>query len=167
MRMLNRPIIFLARKILSLSVRAGLVLAMFTSNMHADLPEGPGKAATVRICGRCHSAERAASLHQNRSAWEDTIVKMMKLGAQGSDEELEAVLGYLSAHFGVERPRPININKARAVDLEAALLLRRTQAQAVIEYRNKNGDFKSIDDLLKVPGLDIQKIASKKSRILF
>jgi competence protein ComEA len=143
------------------------MIAALTGTVRADLPAGPGKAATVRICGQCHSPERAASLHQSRSAWEDTIVKMMKLGAQGSDEELEAILGYLSTHFAPEPPGPVYINKARAVDLEAALLLRRTQAKAVIEYRNKYGDFKSIDDLRKVPGLDFQKIESKKSRILF
>lgn len=145
----------------------GLALTVLSGTAQADLPEGPGKAATVRVCGKCHSPERAASLHQSRSAWEDTIVKMMKLGAQGSDEELEAVLGYLSTHFGREAPKPIDINTARAVDLEAALLLRRSQAQAVIEYRAKNGSFKSIDDLRKIPGLDFKKIEAKKSRLVF
>jgi competence protein ComEA len=153
---------------LDFALRISLVLAVFAGAAWADtLPEGYGKAATVRVCGRCHSPERAASLHQKRSAWEDTIVKMMKLGAQGSDEELEAVLTYLSSHFGPEAPGPININKADAVDLEAGLLLLRSQAKAVIEYRIQHGDFKSIDELRKVPGLDFQKIESKKSRLVF
>ena len=145
----------------------GLALMLLSGSAKADLPAGPGKSATVRVCGKCHSPERAASLHQSRSAWEDTIVKMMKLGAQGSDEELEAVLGYLSTHFAPEPPKPIDINKARAVDLEAVLLLRRSQAKAVIEYRTKNGSFKSIDDLRKIPGLDFQKIEAKKSQLVF
>jgi len=106
-------------------------------------------------------------LHQRRSAWEDTIVKMMKLGAQGSDEELEAVLNYLSTHFATEIPGPIDINKSRAVDLEAGLLLRRSQATALIEYRDNNGSFKSLDELRNVPGLDFKAIESKKSRITF
>lgn len=131
------------------------------------LPEGPGRAATIRVCGKCHSPERAASLHQRRSAWEDTIIKMVKLGAQGSDEELEAVLNYLSTNFGTEIPGPVDINRSRAVDLEAGLLLKRSQAEAVVEYRDKNGPFKSIDDLRNVPGLDFQAILSKKSRIVF
>jgi competence protein ComEA len=131
------------------------------------LTEGPGRAATIRVCGKCHSPELAASLHQRRSAWEDTIIKMVKLGAQGSDEELEAVLNYLSTHFATEIPGPIDINKSRAVDLEAGLLLRRSQARAIIEYRDKNGFFKSIDDIRNVPGLDFQAIESKKSRIVF
>jgi len=145
------------------------VSTIFTATLFsADLlPEGPGRAATLRVCGKCHSPELAASLHQSRSAWEDTIVKMMKLGAQGSDEELEAVLGYLSSHFSTEIPAPIDINKARAVDLEAGLLLGRSQAKAIIEYRDQNGGFKSLDDLRKVPGIDFQKIESKKSRLVF
>jgi competence protein ComEA len=156
-----------AQKLLSVFLQVGLAMTFLTSLAQADLPDGPGRATTVRICGKCHSPERAASMHQSRSAWEDTIIKMMKLGAQGSDEELEAVLGYLSTHFGPQTPGPININKARAVDLEAGLLLGRSQAKAVIEYRDRNGDFRSLDDLRKVPGLDFQKIESKKSRLVF
>ena len=156
-----------ARKTVYLPFRVGLALTLVAGAMYADLPEGPGKAVTVRICGRCHSPERAASLHQSRSAWEDTIVKMMKLGAQGSDEELEAVLRYLSTYFAPEPPGPIDINKARAVDLEAGLLLLRSQAEAVIEYRSKNGDFRSIEDLRNVPGLDYEKVESRKSRLVF
>jgi competence protein ComEA len=37
----------------------------------------------------------------------------------------------------------------------------------VIQYRTKNGDFNSIDDLKKVPGLDPQQIEAKKDRIVF
>jgi competence protein ComEA len=142
-------------------------LALATLLAADTLPEGPGRAATVRVCGTCHAPERVASLHQNRRAWEDTIVKMMKLGAQGSDEELEAVLGYLSTHFARETPGPIDMNKARAVDLEAGLLLKRSEAKSIIAYRDQNGGFKSLDDLRNVPGIDFQKIESKKSRLVF
>jgi competence protein ComEA len=143
-------------------------LAVVTSALHADLlPEGPGKAATVRVCGKCHSPERAASLHQRRSAWEDTMTKMIKLGAQGTDDEFDAVLEYLSHNFGPEAPAPININKANMVDLNTTLALRRSQARAVIAYRDKNGDFKSLADLQNVPGIDYPKIEAKKARIIF
>jgi competence protein ComEA len=149
-------------------LRASVVATMLTTLVRGDvLPPGPGRAATIRVCGKCHSPERAASLHQSGTAWEETIAKMVKLGAQGSDEEFEAILSYLSKNFGREIPAPLNINKATAVDLETALLLRRSQAKAVIQYRSQNGDFKSIDDLRKVPGLDFRKIEQKKSRIVF
>lgn len=142
-------------------------LTLVTGAAKADLPPGPGRAATIRVCGRCHSPERAASLHQSHYAWEETITKMVKLGAQGSDDEFEAILDYLSKNFAREAPGPININKATAVDLEAGLLLRRSQATELVQYRTQNGDFKSLDDLKKIPGIDFQKIEARKARIVF
>jgi competence protein ComEA len=37
----------------------------------------------------------------------------------------------------------------------------------VLAYRAKNGNFKSIDDLKKVPGIDPAYIESKKDRLAF
>ena len=144
---------------------ASLVLTVCA---RADLlPEAPGKSATVRVCGKCHSPERAASLHQGHSEWEETVLKMVKLGAQGSDDEFEAVLEYLSKNFGPEIPRPIDINTATLVDLQTTLLMRRSQAMALLQYRSQNGGFKSFDDLRNVPGLDLKKLEQKKARIIF
>src|SRR6185437_5593591 len=35
----------------------------------ANLPNGAGKAETVRICSQCHSLEQATSLRQGQAAW--------------------------------------------------------------------------------------------------
>ena len=149
------------------AVRLGLALTLLMGAAKADLPEGFGKTATVQVCGKCHSPERAVSLHQSDSEWEETITKMVKLGARGSDEDFDAILTYLTQHYGPEKPGPININKATAVDLQTTLLLRRSQAMAVLQYRSEHGDFKSIDDLRNVPGLDFSKIEAKKNRLIF
>jgi competence protein ComEA len=132
-----------------------------------ELPDGPGKAVTVRICGSCHSPEKAASLHQDESGWTDTIAKMVNMGAQGSDEDFNTVLAYLTKNFGPQAAPPVNINKADAVDLESSLLLTKTEAAALIQYRTKIGAFKSIDDFRNIAGLDFKKIESQQSRIKF
>lgn len=142
-------------------------LLVLSFSAWADMPEGPGKAATVRVCGKCHSPEKAASLHQGHSQWEDTIMKMVKLGAQGTDEEFELILTYLSKNFAPETPGPIYLNRANVVDLETSLLLRRSEAAAVVQYRLVHGDYKSLADLGNVPGLDLKKIEKEKSRIVF
>jgi competence protein ComEA len=59
------------------------------------------------------------------------------------------------------------VNTCRAIDLESGLTLRRSQANAIIEYRAKNGPFKSIEDLKKVPGIEAAKIEAKKDRLTF
>ncbi len=145
-----------------------LLLALTTPlSFAADLPDGPGKAATIRICSKCHAIEKAVSLRQDDDGWTETIAKMVKMGAQGSDDEFNAVLEYLTKNFGPEVAPPININKADSVDLESSLVLTRTEAAALIRYRTDKGPFKSIDDLRNIPGLDFKKIETQKSRITF
>jgi competence protein ComEA len=150
---------FLKKSIL-LTVSAAISFA-------ADLPDGPGKAATIRVCSKCHAIEKAVSLRQDEDGWTDTISKMVKMGAQGSDDDFNAVLAYLTKNFGPEVAPPININKADSVDLESSLVLTRTEAAALIRYRTEKGPFKTIDDLRNIPGLDFQKIERQKSRITF
>lgn len=47
----------------------------------------------------------------------------------------------------------VNINTANATELEALPGIGAKKAQAIVEYRTKNGPFKSVDDLEKVNGI--------------
>ncbi len=141
-------------------------LMLFAAGTWAQLPDGPGKAETERICKGCHELERAVSKRQDRDGWRATMNKMVTLGAKG-DKDLEVVFEYLAKNFPGEDAPKINVNKATSIELESGLTLRRSQAAAVIQYRAKNGDFKSIEDFKKVPGLDPEKIEAKKDRIVF
>jgi len=133
----------------------------------ADLPTGPGHDELMKVCGKCHSAEQAVSLRQSRTGWEETVSKMVNMGAEGTDDEYEAILGYLTKNFGPEAARPVNVNKATPVEIETSLSLTRAEAAAIVQYRTDKGDFKGLDDLKNVPGLDFKKVESKKSRITF
>jgi competence protein ComEA len=150
-----------------LNIRPLLTLAFLASGAWAQLPDGPGKAETERLCSQCHELARSISLRQDRAGWQATVDKMVSLGAKATDKETGAVIDYLSAHFAAEDVPRINVNKARAIDLESGLTLRRSEAAAIIEYRTKNGPFQSIEDLKKVPGIDAAKIEAKKDRLTF
>jgi competence protein ComEA len=139
----------------------------FVGSAMADLPPGPGHDETTKVCGKCHSPEQAASLHQSRTGWEETISKMVNMGSEGTDEEYEAILTYLVKNFGPEAAKPVNVNKATGVELEASLGLSRTESAAIVQYRTDKGDFKTLDDLKSVPGLDFKKVEAKKSRVTF
>jgi competence protein ComEA len=144
-----------------------LLFLGIASVAQADLPDGPGKAALLRLCSKCHSPEQAVSLRQDPEDWEDTMAKMVKLGATGTDDDFDAVLAYLSKNYGIETSGRINVNKATAVDLETLLGLGRTEAAAIVHYRSDKGNFKAIEDLRNVPGLDFKKIEAKKDRLAF
>jgi len=142
-------------------------LTFFTGVAKADLPPGPGHDETVKVCGKCHSPEQAASLRQSRTGWEETISKMINMGSEGTDQEYEAVLNYLTKTFGPEPPKSIEVNKASAIELEAGLGLTRSESAAVVKYRTDNGDFKTIEDIAKVPGIDLKKVEARKDRLKF
>src|SRR4029079_17169695 len=94
----------------------------------AHMPDGPGKAETEKVCSQCHEVERSIAPRQDRAAWQSTIDKMVALGAKGTDKEFALVLDYLASHFPADAVPRLNVNKARAIELESALSLPRSQA---------------------------------------
>ena len=131
------------------------------------LPDGPGKEETQKLCSQCHDMDKSVSISQDRAGWRRTIEKMLAFGAKASDREFSAVLDYLATNFPADDVPKINVNKAAAIEFESGLSLRRSQAAAIIRYREKNGPFKTIEDLKKVPGVDVEKIEAKKDRLIF
>lgn len=144
-----------------------LLFALFSATAWAQLPDGPGREETERICKNCHELARSVSKRQDRDGWQTTLNKMVALGTKATDQELALILDYLAKNFPADELPPVNVNTAPAIELESRLSLRRSQAAAVIAYREKNGKFKSIEDLKKVPGVDAEKIEAKKDRIVF
>jgi competence protein ComEA len=131
-----------------------------------DMPEGPGKGATVRICTGCHGAEMFSAYHKSGDDWDRTITTMTEKGLAISDADYAVVLDYLSTCLGPNSPK-INVNKASACELTRLLGVTAEQASAIIAYRTKNGDFKDLDTLKKVEGLDAAAIDAKKAAISF
>lgn len=132
-----------------------------------NLPEGPGKEPTEKVCTQCHELARAVSLHQDRAGWQATIQKMISLGATATPEQFEAILNYLSKNFPATAPPKLHINSARPIDIEAALTVRHSQALAFVAWRDKHGPIKSLDELKNAPGIDFAKFESHKDRIVF
>ena len=131
------------------------------------LPEGAGKAELERVCRGCHDVTKSVSLRQDRDGWAITMKKMVALGTKAPEKDLELIFEYLVKNFPADEVPPVNVNRATAIELESGLSLRRSQAAALIRYRNEHGDFKSIEDLKKVPGLDAAAIEAKKHRVIF
>jgi competence protein ComEA len=131
-----------------------------------QLPDGPGKAELQKVCGVCHQAERSAAVRLTREGWEGVIGDMVARGAKGTDEEFAAVLDYLSKNFLGDAPKPLNINRANNIELESVAGLTRTEAAALLKWREAAGVCKSLEDLKKVPGLDYKKIEARKDYLV-
>jgi len=132
-----------------------------------QLPDGPGRPELERMCKQCHELARSISLRQDRDGWSNTMSKMVAFGMKANDHDLGLVIDYLVKNYPAEDVPKVNVNTAKAIELESGLSLRRSQAAAVLAYRAQHGEFKSLDDLKKVPLIDPEKIEAKKDRIAF
>jgi competence ComEA-like helix-hairpin-helix protein len=142
---------------------AGLSVPALTAQ--AVLPDAPGRDVTMKLCANCHAAETVASVRHTPQGWRDVIARMVAAGAKGTDQELDTVLQYLSTQFPAEAQKALDLNTARAVELESVAGLLRKEAAALIAHREKRGPCKRLEDLKNVEGLDYKKIEARKERL--
>ena len=126
------------------------------------LPEGAGKKQVETICSNCHDLEGFIHNRHSRRQWETVVDEMISRGAEGTDEDFDLIVEYLSKYLGL-----LNLNKATADELATGLAISKDIAAAMVAYREKNGPFKTWQDLAKVPGLDMKKIQDKKGTVEF
>jgi len=60
---------------------------------------------------------------------------------------------------------PVDLNTASQAQLESVKGIGPVKAKAVIEYRTKNGPFKSVDDLQKVTGFGKPSVGKLRSEV--
>ena len=125
-------------------------------------PEDHAAVAFKRVCANCHDAERILSARRTRTQWEEVIDKMIERGAAGTDEDFAAAEQYLLRVSG-----RVNVNRALSNDIVDVLGLTQKDADAILEYRKSNGEFKDFDELCKVPGIDLEKLKQGRDAVSF
>jgi len=133
---------------------------LLLASLAQDLPDGPGKAEVLKICRDCHELDTITIENRTKDGWKKTVAKMGDRGAEGTDEQFEAVVNYLTKNFG-----RINVNKASAEEIVAGLDFSVKEAEAIVQYREKNGAYKNWRDLKNVDGLDAARVEAKKDHI--
>ena len=113
--------------------------------------------------------------------------QMVSRGADLTDDEIDTVIEYLSKNYGpldqkttpstdaaapssdtaappATDTTPVNVNKASAQELESSLGLEKPEAEAMVKYREQNGNFKTWHDVAAVPGVSAAKIEGMQKR---
>ena len=134
---------------------------------HPEFPAGTGRSSVLTLCSKCHSANIILAYGQTRTGWEDTITKMVRLGAQGNDEDFSDIADYLTANFPPSTVKKIFVNKATDQELADAIGISLDSAKAMVAYRDQVKGFNSIDDMKKTPGVDAAKIDAAKDKLIF
>jgi competence protein ComEA len=126
-----------------------------------DQDDAPA-AAFRRVCSNCHDAERILATRRTRTQWEEVIEKMIDRGAEGTSDDFTTAEEYLMRVSG-----RVNVNRAATKDMMTVLGITDKDANAIVEYRKTNGEFKDFDGLSKVPGIDLEKLNHARDAISF
>lgn len=83
---------------------------------------------------------------------EDTLAGVISAAGVSDNADLAKIMLHVPDKSGLPQPQKINLNRAEPWLLQALPGIGEGRAKTIVEYRNKNGPFRSIDDLLKIEG---------------
>jgi competence protein ComEA len=83
----------------------------------------------------------------------DTIEAVLADAGIEPDADLSHITIYIPREGEKQSPQKIDLNRAEPWLLEALPGIGETRALAIVDYRNENGPFKRIEDLLHVTGI--------------
>jgi DNA uptake protein ComE-like DNA-binding protein len=127
----------------------------------AAQPADPNLPAVTAVCGRCHGAAQFMDKPRSWDRWNDVFREMSRLGATGTDEQLEQVTTYFLDHLTT-----LNVNTGSAEELAWVLNVPDAVAEAIVERRQKSR-FTSLAQLETVPGVSRERLQLLKPRIEF
>jgi competence ComEA-like helix-hairpin-helix protein len=133
-----------------------------TQEKAAGPPDAKGKETLEKICVGCHELDVVTATRRTKIGWQQNVDDMVSRGAEGSDQEIAEVVDYLTKVYG-----KLNVNTAPAQQLQEFLGFSEKEAQAVIAYRDRNGNIKDFEQLKAIPGLSPDKLQEKRSLIAF
>jgi competence protein ComEA len=126
------------------------------------LPDAPGKAVLTAMCTTCHGTDVITDAPRTVPSWVDTILSMKDFGAQGSEDDWKAVTDYILVNVA-----HLDVNKSTAAEMAPVLRVSEKVAEGVVAYRDKQGGFKTVDDLKQAPDLDAAMIDALAPRLMF
>lgn len=67
--------------------------------VRVGLPAGPGRETVQQVCASCHAIGMVTANGRTSDGWAEIIERMMGLGMEASDEDLQTVHAYLTREF--------------------------------------------------------------------
>jgi len=133
----------------------------------SELPEGAGKQIIQQQCSGCHPGNALGGYQKTREDWEAVVIRMGQRTSATRDE-LSTLTDYLATNFPkIDDPTKVNMNKADAKEISERLGLSAAEAEAIVKYRDRRGNFRAWGDLLVIYGVDGTKIEALQDKMSF
>jgi len=133
-----------------------------------EFPEGRAKEYVTGICLQCHEPAQLLSQRRSETDWKATVARMALKGVAAPAEQFDAVAAYMAKNFPKqEDTTKINMNKAKPEEIVAVIGLTPDEAQALVTYRDKHGEYREWGEMLVVYGVDGRKLEAAKDKMSF
>jgi competence protein ComEA len=120
-----------------------------------ELPPGARVQDAVAAAGGLTEVADLATVNLARRLRDGEVVVIVELPAPGSTPQPTMSTGETSSELSSSR---ININTATAEELEVLPGVGQVTAARIIAFREQNGPFRSVDDLIHVQGISDRTI---------
>ena len=138
---------------LLISLIAGSIILVVRQNSHKPVEISLSEAAPFQYSGDIYIGGAVVNpgLYPLREG--DTIESLIQTAGLISDADVGKIEIYVPKTDELYKPQRIDINRADTWLLDALPGVGPGRAQAIIDYRNQNGPFHKIEDLLNIEGI--------------
>lgn len=120
----------------------------------------------IRQAGGFTDQADQKSINLSAKLKDEEVIYVPKLGESLSSESTDSpISSSVSNQVSTTSGPKVNINKADLTELQKLTGIGQKKAQDIIDFRMKNGDFKSIEDLGKVSGFGDKTLEKLKDEI--
>ena len=120
----------------------------------------------IRQAGGFTDQADQKSINLSAKLKDEEVIYVPKLGESSSSESTDSpISSSVSNQISTTSGPKVNINKADLTELQKLTGIGQKKAQDIIDFRMKNGDFKSIEDLGKVSGFGDKTLEKLKDEI--
>lgn len=126
-----------------------------------ELPEGSRVRDLVNAAGGLDKDADENTVHFSKILRDEECIIVYKIGEQQNSGTTEIETNPISSNNNIK----ININIATIEQLSTLYGIGEVKAKAIIEYREKNGGFKSIEELGNVDGIGSKTIDKLRDKV--
>ncbi|WP_346876489.1 helix-hairpin-helix domain-containing protein [Clostridium sp. UBA5712] len=130
-----------------------------------ELKAGSRVRDLIEIAGGLTPEADEEKIYFSKILEDEQCIKIYKIGEEVLDSEIEVEEQQEKDTGAVDSKGKININKATVDELMTIPGIGQVKAQSIVDYRNENGKFKSVDELTNITGIGVKTLEKLRDKV--
>ena len=130
-----------------------------------ELKAGSRVRDLIEIAGGLTPEADEEKIYFSKILEDEQCIKIYKIGEEVLDSEIEVEEQQEKDTGAVDSKGKININKATVDELMTIPGIGQVKAQSIVDYRNENGKFNSVDELTNITGIGVKTLEKLRDKV--